>query len=339
MKNTKINQIVKKIVLLIFIIFVFQHVSAQHNRAGEITYEQIGEYTYIIKLVVYTYTKAPASNPQKEIRFGDGISKIVMRTSEVYLPADYKQNVFEVEHRYPGPGTYVISFEDPGRNEGIRNIPNSVNIVFALKTILQINPNLGENSSPVFGNWPIGIALVDSMFIYNPNATDSDGDSLSYKLTECLGENLLPVEDYRYPEASISLSIDPVSGDLIWKNPVYLGLYNIAIEIEEWRSGIKIGSVIRDMQFEVVDKLTGIADLSENSIKIYPNPTSDIIRFDFAGNEIGHIKVLNLSGKIIMEKTSVKRNETLNLSKFPAGMYFILIQTDKETLVLKLIKE
>ncbi len=339
MKSHITNQLIKRLSLFVLAILIIHPIVATHNRAGEITYEHIGEYTYRIKLVVYTYTKAPADNPQKEIRFGDGTSAMVDRVYEVYLPNDYKKNTYLIQHKYPGPGTYVISFEDPNRNEGIRNIPNSVNIVFSLKTILQINSSLGVNSSPYFENPPIGMALVDSIFIYNSKATDPDGDSLSYKLTECLGENLLPINNYQYPEASISFDIDPVNGDLIWNKPIYLDLYSVAIEIEEWRSGIKIGSVIRDMQFEVVDKLTGIVRISESKIKVYPNPTNDIIHFDFAGYEIKHIKVVDLSGKLILVNAFVDRNEIISLSKFPVGMYFILIQTDTETLVKKIIKE
>ncbi|RLD68387.1 MAG: hypothetical protein DRI95_03170 [Bacteroidetes bacterium] len=339
MKNTSINQIIKKIFLLILTVLVSQQVSATHYRAGEITYEHIEGYSYRIRLVVYTDTGAAAGNPLIEIRFGDGTSEMVARTYEVYLPNNYKQNNYQIEHKYSGPGSYVISIEDAGRNEGIRNIPNSVNKIFALKTILQINSSLGVNSSPYFENPPFGQVLVDSLFIYNSNAIDGGDDSLSYKLTECLGDNTQPIDNYLYPKASKSLSVDPVNGDLIWETPVYIGLYNIAVEIEEWRSGVKIGSIIRDMQFEVVDKLTGIADLSKSKINIYPNPTNDIIHFDFAGNEIEHIKIIDLTGKLILEKTSVQRNEILDLSLFQNGVYFILIQTDKEILFHKVIKE
>ena len=143
--------------------------------------------------------------------------------------------------------------EDPNRNEGVRNIPNSVNVRFAVKTILQINPSLGENNTPVMLNPPIDKAAKDLVFIHNPNAYDPDGDSLSYKLTVCLGDGALPIENYRLPEASHSIRVDSITGDLIWDSPVYLGIYNVAMEIEEWRNGIKIGSIVRDMQIEVVE--------------------------------------------------------------------------------------
>ena len=74
---------------------------------------------------------------------------------------------------------------------------------------------------------------------------------MSYKLAVCLGDNGVPIKDYIFPAASDSIYVDPLTGDLIWQNPVELGKYNVAIAIEEWRDGIKIGEIIRDMQIEV----------------------------------------------------------------------------------------
>ena len=38
---------------------------------------------------------------------------------------DVKKNVYEGIHAYPGPGTYMITMEDPNRNHGICNIPGA----------------------------------------------------------------------------------------------------------------------------------------------------------------------------------------------------------------------
>jgi gliding motility-associated-like protein len=226
---------------------------ATHNRAGEITYVQKGPYTYEITLITYTYTKAPADRPQLEIYFGDGTLATVKRIQELYLPDDYKRNKYVVTHTYPGAGTYEILMQDPNRNEGVRNIPNSVDIVFAVKTTLQINPFLAANSTPIMLNPPIDKAAKGQVFIHNPNAYDPDGDSLSYNLTVCLGDNGEPIASYSLPEAKFDIKVDPISGDLIWNYPETLGIYNVAMEIIEWRNGVKIGKIVRDMQIEVIE--------------------------------------------------------------------------------------
>lgn len=335
----KATTILRQLFLICILFFLSQNILAVQNRAGEITYQKIGDYKYRITLAIYSYTGSSAGRPEIKINFGDGNSENVTRLSEIYLPNNYKKNNYQIEHQYAGPGTYIISIEEPGRNSGILNIPNSVNRYFSLKSVLQISQNLGENNSPVFETPSFAQVLIDSTFTYNCMASETDGDSLSYKLVKCLGENLQAIENYSFHEASNRFSIDPISGDLIWKKAMYLGLYNVAIEIEEWRNNTKIASVIRDIQFEVVDKLTRINNLSKNEISIYPNPTNKTVRFDVQDNEVKSLQIIDLNGKIMIKKILVNKNETLDISKFPKGMYFILIKTDTKTVYKKLIKK
>ena len=85
-------------------------------------------------------------------------------------------------HTYSSPGTYTMYMEDPNRNYGVVNIPNSVNVPMYVQTILVINPFLGYNNSPTLLNPPVDVGCVDQIFIHNPGAYDVDGDSLSYRL-------------------------------------------------------------------------------------------------------------------------------------------------------------
>lgn len=244
----------KKTILIIFALFISLATYATHNRGGEITYRQISQYTYEITLYTYTYTKpgVHADRPELEIFWGDNTSDIVPRVEEFLLPYYYKRNKYVWTHTYPGPGTYQILAEDPNRNEGVDNIKNSVGVIFAVKTTLKIDPIIGFNNTPVLLNPPYDKAFKGVPFIHNPSAYDPDGDSISYKLTYCLGEDGKELTNvFTYPEASKSLTINPITGDLIWDSPVSVGIFNIAIAIEEWREGVKIGQIIRDMQVEV----------------------------------------------------------------------------------------
>ncbi|MCK9498759.1 MAG: gliding motility-associated C-terminal domain-containing protein, partial [Bacteroidales bacterium] len=170
---------------------------------------------------------------------------------EIFLPDYYKRNKYVGTHTYPGPGIYQIVVEDPNRNLGVNNIPNSVNTMFSISTTMMINPNIGTNNTPILTQPPVDKAAVGQIFIHNPGAFDPDGDSLSYKLTTCRAENGEPIEGYTLPQASSSISVNEITGDLVWDTPVLPGIYNIAMLIEEWRNGMKIGSIIRDMQIEV----------------------------------------------------------------------------------------
>ncbi len=50
-----------------------------------------------------------------------------------------------------------------------------------------------------------------------------------------------------------TFSMNALTGDLIWDAPVTKGYYNVAFVVEEWRDGVLIGEIIRDMQIIVVD--------------------------------------------------------------------------------------
>lgn len=243
----------KKSLIFILALFLLTDLYATHNRAGEITYKQISDLTYEITITTFTYTLSFADRPQLEVNWGDNTSSIADRESILYLPNYYKRNIYRINHTYPGPGVYRIIVQDPNRNEGVKNIPNSVNVVFSISTTLLINPAIGRNNTPVLLNPPYDKAARGYVFIHNPAAFDPDGDSLSYKLTVCTREDGKPIEGYKLPPASNYIKVDSISGDLIWNTPVDTGKYNVAMEIQEWRNGVKIGVVVRDMQIEVYE--------------------------------------------------------------------------------------
>lgn len=237
--------------LLFFLIISSFPLFATHNRAGEITYRHLSGLTFEFTIVTYTYTPSPADRPQIEVLWGDGTNTLIDRDQKINLGNDISKNIYITNHTYSSMGTYHITFEDPNRNAGVINIPNSVNIPFFIDNLLIINPFLGMNSSPVLLNPPIDNGCVNIPFYHNPGAYDIDGDSLSYELISCKGYDGENIPGYTLPSASNSISINPVTGELIWDAPQIVGEYNIAIQIKEFRNGVLIGSMIRDMQVSI----------------------------------------------------------------------------------------
>lgn len=240
---------------LALMLYFIVPVLATHNRAGYITYEQIGERTFRCTLITYTSIKPGviADRPELTLQWGDNTSSIVARQEALDLPNYYRRNTYVGIHTYPGQGIYEVTMEDPNRNEGVINIPGSVDIKFAVKTVLRISSSTGMNNTPIMLTPPYDRAVKGQQFIHNPAAYDKDGDSLAYHLTRCLGDNGKSITEFSYPTASKFLRVDSITGDLIWNAPVEVGIYNIAMLIEEWRKGVRIGSIVRDMQIEVYD--------------------------------------------------------------------------------------
>jgi len=246
---------------ILFLFFIVSNVRATHERAGEIVYTHIEGLTYEVTIITYTYAPSLADRCEMEINWGDGTSSILQRTNGPPISTcpyggeivgeDIKKNFYTGTHTYGGNGVFRISVEDPNRNFGIVNIPYSVNVPFYIDTELVIQPFLGYNNSVQLLNPPLDYGCVDRLYVHNPGAYDPDGDSLSFKLTICKGANGQPIPGYTYPEASNTFEINQFTGDLIWDEPVFQGEYNVAFIVEEWRGGVRIGYVTRDLQILV----------------------------------------------------------------------------------------
>lgn len=251
----------------------FSYLAATHNRAGEISVEQVGDCTesLTVRATIVTYTKAssrPADRDSLTICWGDGNCETVVRVNGPGFPPrgellenDTKRNLYIAIHTYAARGTYPISMTDPNRNADILNVnfPNSVQIKFHIQTTYTfLNPQFqGCNNTPELLQPPIDIGCVGQVFTHNPNAYDPDGDSLAYKQIVPLSDVNTVVPNYKFPDevrpgGDNIITIDEVTGDIEWDAPQQAGEYNYAIVIVEYREGIAIDTIIRDMQILVL---------------------------------------------------------------------------------------
>ncbi|MFT4543953.1 MAG: gliding motility-associated-like protein [Bacteroidia bacterium] len=248
----------KKTLLLVLILCASFGAKATHNRAGEITIQFLGGLSVRATVTTYTVPESPADRPFLEVAWGDGSVDTVLRVNGggdgVVIQSGVKKSVYIYEHTYASSSTYRVSMEDPNRNGGINNIPNSVNVPFYIETEIIISPFAGPSSTPVLLNPPIDDACVDRVYEHNPGAYDPDGDSLSYELVVCIGEGGIPIDGYNFPNG---ITINAVTGDLVWDAPNQQGEFNFAIKIIEWRrlengNYVPVGFMIRDMQVTVL---------------------------------------------------------------------------------------
>jgi len=263
--------------LLLFLLgATIQEAAATHIRAGEITAHPDtitnNPLRYQFKLVVYHDTNSPADNDSATMFFGDGTSQTVKRSINVLTrDPNTRRSVFYFDHTFSGPGTFSILYSEINRQTNVVNIANSNGQSFLLRSIITINPSLGVNSTPELPVPPIDYAVCGQVFVHNPGAFDRDGDRLVYRLVTPLrnGPNGTPerpvvanVDGYRQlNDPSIcsgsgnagagTLTLDRNTGQLTWDAPCAQGDYNVAFVVEEYRNGLKLGEVLRDMQVRV----------------------------------------------------------------------------------------
>lgn len=275
--------------------FSFLNAHSTHIRAGEIIVRRLSasDYKYEIKVIGYTNTSSTADFGMGQLTLGDGT--ILTIDDVVTLPIinqpvpgadNVGYNTLVFEHTYSNRGTFIIGYTEPNRDEGVLNIPNSVNTPFYVETKIVINSqstsSVGLNRSPVFTSKPIDKANVGSIFFHNPGAYDPDGDSLSFSLITPQSNAKKDINGYRPPNfnsfyTNINYAqgneakngeplfyINDTTGTLTWDAPGDAKTttrdgtkreYNIAFKVTEWRKNYgtwnEIGYVVRDMQIIV----------------------------------------------------------------------------------------
>ena len=258
---------------LLFAMLASLHASATHNRAGEITYRHVEGTTYEVTITTYTKASVVADRPWLALLWGDEgntagqdslpringpLDGAGNPTGEL-LDGDVRLNLYQGLHTYSGPGIYTLVVEDPNRNGGVLNIPGSVDVPFCITSQLIIDPEAGQNDSPLLLAPAIENACINQRWEHNPAAYDPDGDSLSYDLVACAGFDCLPIEGFVQPNevdgAGGEFDVEPLTGTVVWNAPQQAGEYNMALRIREWRwvagQWRMVGEVIRDMQINV----------------------------------------------------------------------------------------
>jgi gliding motility-associated-like protein len=177
---------------------------------------------------------------------------------------------------FSDPQGYYMTWDRCCRNGTITNIkdPGDAGSLFYLEfPALSRNNVKFNNSSPVFPLIEGDYACINTPFNFNFGGTDADGDSLVYTL-------ITPMQGFSTKEQpsapgrgssnfprltfvdgiSISnvipgpkpLTVNSRTG-MLSVTPGATGLYVFAVQVDEYRNKVRIGSLTRDFQLKVVD--------------------------------------------------------------------------------------
>jgi hypothetical protein len=78
---------------------------------------------------------------------------------------------------------------------------------------------------------------------------------------------------------------------------------------------------------------------NENSVFVFPNPSSNQITLLFPSNEIGKIQITNMFGEIIFSNKINANKEQINVNGFPNGMYLISFINSHNKIQSKFLKQ
>jgi gliding motility-associated-like protein len=191
----------------------------------------------------------------------------------------YTKDIFLDPSVYNDPNGYYVVWERCCRNAVITNIQNPDNTGNAFYLEFPAVADAGgtrfPNSSPLFHSATGDFPCVGQPFTYDFSAYDLDGDSLTYQLVTPLAglsaPNTFgsPVPNPPHPAPYPLVTWKPGYGvfneipgtpplyvdakGILHVTPNQVGLFAIALKVDEYRNGVKIGSVRRDFQFPVIN--------------------------------------------------------------------------------------
>ena len=168
--------------------------------------------------------------------------------------------VYEGIITLPGPcADWTFSHSENARNAAITTISGAGSDDLFVYSVLN-NTNGICDDSPIFSNRPVPFACVGQRFCFNHGAYDAQGDSLSYQIiTPRSGPNAsdtvgyLPGYSAGQPViSSPPMTFNPATGDFCM-TPQQTDVTVLAILVSEWRNGVLIGQVERDIQVTVLN--------------------------------------------------------------------------------------
>lgn len=268
-----------------FISFILVYIQAMneayasHAQSADITYQCLGGNQYRINLSFYRDCAGVAAPNTATIDItsascGQNLNLTLNQnpgTGIEVSPICTQMNTQCSGGAYPGVQEYkysgvitlpmacadwVFSFSLCCRNASIAtiNAPASENIY--VEATLN-NLDFPCNSSPSFSNPPIPFVCVGNPYCFNNGSSDVDGDSLSYTL---IAPRTSPTTTVTYVAgysaaqpllSSPLVAFNAITGDMCM-TPTQIEVTVFAVLVEEWRSEVLVGTVMRDIQLRTI---------------------------------------------------------------------------------------
>jgi hypothetical protein len=230
-------------------------------------------------------------------------STIMLSIAALDLSENYTVELYAQNSK--GVRGYSVFLEDLSLRQN--NAPES------LKEMLDLSMSVNQNLE----------ISMDSLF---QDADLAFGDSLAYMISISDNPDIFDFASWNYPGI---LSLTPAAGQN-GNYTFWLKANDLALETDSIQVVLAVtGS-------------TGIDDQpAETRFIIYPNPARDYLtirRDDYLHNSY-LLRLFNATGQLFIKKQVSESEHRLNLSEYPGGVYFIVLQNDEFTVRKSVVVE
>ncbi|MBS4060102.1 MAG: T9SS type A sorting domain-containing protein [Bacteroidetes bacterium] len=243
----------------------------------------------------------------------------------------------------------------------------SVTLQYATTYYWKVVPTVNQNSGPDAEGVVVWSFTTTAIPYPNTavNPDPEDGGILTFFETGgdiILGWEFVPNPDFALPTAfnvylgedttstafSIPVAIVPFNQNttnyLYEVTDIYLfnlldgatNYWKIVPTVNETGGPEAINQPIWSFVFDIIEGL----DLTTfNKIKVYPNPTKDILNIDFGNENIQNVTLVQSAGKELKTYIMNDKISKIDLSDFESGIYFLKIKTSSSTIIKKIVIE
>lgn len=336
----------KKLILHFFTLFVLlfctQNLKANHAMAVDLSYTCISNLKYEVTLAFYfdcgsTILETPPANPNISITSaacmqalnidlqmvtgtGKEVSQVCLDSLQAgstncgvgTLPGVKQylyKGVVELPAACPDWKFAYLLGGTGTRSATLTNLDNPSFYKIYVEATLN-NTNQICNSSPTFNTIPVAYFCKKANTYYHAT-TEPDGDSLVFQLVTPLAAANTPVpySNINYsatnPFASSYFNFNTQNGNLEFK-PSGVQFAAVAVLVQEYRNGVLIGSVMRDMQFLILDcNNEPINTATQPTTNFFSMCYNETLSLDFQFND------LNVSDSVHIFTQLFEPNQTL----------------------------
>ncbi|MEZ4684610.1 MAG: hypothetical protein R3B47_00630 [Bacteroidia bacterium] len=306
--------------LIVLLLLLFAgNTYATHIMGGDIYYTCLGNNQYEVTVIIYRDCNSQVSISRNltisSASLGQSITPNLTQVSgptritptnnsgscQGTVNACQEQNVYKGTVTLPPAADWVFGVQVLC----CRNAGNNLTTLGAQYFEATLDNSSGAcNSSPTFFGSGVHVLCLNNDYILDPGICELDGDSLAFTIIEtrsAVNNNnpYSPPYNVRNPLPSTpTMSVNPVTGEVVIRPTGSSGYVAVfAMRIDEYRNGVKVGSVVREYQiyyiacpapinnppsFGSITNMTG-GILNNGKIDVCPG---DTLKFDISGTDI-----------------------------------------------------
>jgi len=169
------------------------------------------------------------------------------------------------------------------------------------------------------------ITAVDSLYQPEYIEVSSTEDGMIYLVPENTGRDLESIlaDSIKSVSANanvvVNISLEDLDNGIYWLYATDLG-----------------GNISESHSFTILG--VGINNITTDQLRIYPNPTADLLNIESAQLRQYSIEITSLNGQLMYNSEMVGTSHQIDLSSFQKGIYFITIRSMDFVTTEKIIK-